>query len=56
MSKGPLRGIVDPENKTIEIYGLKEAGFMLSGKFGDKDEVRSSYFADLKFTANQIFE
>lgn len=48
--------IVDPANKTIEVYELKETGFTLSGKSGGKDEFKSSYFAELKFTANQIFE
>lgn len=48
--------IVDPAKKTVEVYELKETGFMLAGKFGGKDEFKSPYFVDLKFTANHIFE
>ena len=48
--------IVDPTNKTIEVYELKETGLGLVGKFSNKEEVRSLYFAGLKFTVNQIFE
>ena len=48
--------IVDPTGKIVEIYELEQTGFSLSGKFSGRDEVRSTYFADLEFTANQIFE
>ena len=48
--------IVDPVNKTVEVYELKATGFVLAGKFEGKDEIRSPYFSGLKLTANKIFE
>lgn len=48
--------IVDPSKKTIEVYGLKETGFVLAGKFGGKDRIESPYFTGLTFPADQVFE
>ncbi len=48
--------IVDPSKKTIEIHELKETGFVLAGKFGDKDQIHSPYFTGFTFSANGAFE
>lgn len=47
---------VDPTKKTIEIYELREKGFVLSAAFTNKDEVRSPYFQGLKFNLEEVWK
>lgn len=48
--------IVDPSNKSIEIYRLKGTGLALAGKISGTDELESPYFTSLKIAANRVFE
>lgn len=47
--------IVDPEGKTIEIYGLKEETLVLVKSFFENDALESALFPGLKIGLSPVF-
>ncbi|MBI4716147.1 MAG: Uma2 family endonuclease [Nitrospirae bacterium] len=48
--------IVDPEEKGVDVYTLKEKGFEISGHYEDRDAVLSPLLEGLKIPLKGIFE
>jgi Uma2 family endonuclease len=47
--------IIDPGEKTVEIYTLKNDTFMLMKRFSEKDVLESPLFPGLKIKLLQVF-
>ncbi len=47
--------IVDPEEKTVEIYSLKEGAFVLEKSFSKDYTLESPFLADLKIKLPEVF-
>lgn len=48
--------VVDPEEKTVEIYSLKEGIFMLETTYSKDSILESPFLVDLKIKLSEVFE
>lgn len=48
--------IIDPEEKTVEIYSLKEGVFVITQSFTEKDVLKSPMLLGLEINLTKVFE
>lgn len=48
--------IIDPEEKTVEIYSLKEGVFVVTQSFTEKDVLKSPMLLGLEINLTKVFE